>query len=154
MLERTNYSCVKKDSARDPPCRRPVLQEAHLKKKAAEKPHLRYGKRNRIRYWRRYVIRFGREETDCTGVVLNLSGTGLFISSTHIFRPGVHLLLDFIVEGSPYHLEGVVRWARQAPASLARQIPSGMGVELLSPPDAYLELVQKIETRSPRSFVR
>ncbi len=122
--------------------------------KAAEGTHPRFGKRNRIRYWRRYVVRFGREKTDCTGVVLNLSVTGVFISSTSIFRPGVHLLLDFVVEGNPYHLEGVVRWARQAPASLARQIPSGMGIELLSPPEAYIELVYKIESRSPRSYVR
>jgi hypothetical protein len=137
-----------------PPCRWQVLQEAYLTDKAEERTHPRFGKRNRIRYWRRYVVRFGREKTDCTGLVLNLSVAGLFVSSTSIYRPGVHLLLDFVVEGTAYHLEGVVRWARQAPASLARHIPSGMGIELLSPPMPYIELVQKIEARSPRTFVR
>jgi hypothetical protein len=99
-------------------------------------------------------VRFGREKTDRTGLILNLSYTGVFISSTHIFRPGNQLLLDFVVGGSPYHLEGVVRGARQAPASLVRQIPSGMGIEILSPPEAYIKLVDKIESRAPQSIVR
>jgi len=111
-------------------------------------------KRVRTRYRRRYVVRFGRETTTCTGMILNLSTTGLFLASTSIYRPGNQLLLDFRVDGIPYTLEGVVRWARQAPPRLVRQVPSGMGIEIISPPEAYLKLVTSLKSKCPESTVR
>jgi hypothetical protein len=111
-------------------------------------------KRYKTRYRRRYVVRFGREATTCTGMILNLSATGVFLASTSIFRPGNQILLDFRVEGIPYTLEGVVRWARQAPPSLVRQIPSGMGVEIIAPPDAYVKLVSTLKSVAPESQTR
>lgn len=113
----------------------------------------RADKRIRRRYRRRYVVRFGRETANCTGMILNLSTTGLFLASTSIYRPGNQLLLDFHVDGIPYTLEGVVRWARQAPPSLVRQVPSGMGIEIISPPESYLKLVMSLKNRSPESKV-
>ncbi len=110
--------------------------------------------RIRTRYRRRYIVRFGRETASCTGMILNLSTTGLFLASTSIYRPGNQLLLDFRVGGIPYTLEAVVRWARQAPPSLVRQVPSGMGIEIISPPEAYLKLVASLKARCPESKVR
>ncbi len=118
------------------------------------KKAIRADKRDRTRYKRRYIVRFGREATKSTGVILNLSKAGLFIAANNTFRPGNQLLLDFEVDGFSYFLEGVVRWARQAPPSLVRQIPSGMGVEVISPSEAYLKLVRDLESRSSESPVR
>lgn len=108
----------------------------------------RSGRRERLRFRRRYIVRFGREKPDTTGVILNLSTSGLFIAANSTFKPGNQLLFDFEVEGVEYNLEGVVRWARQAPPSLVRQIPSGMGIEILSAPDAYLNLVRSLRSRA------
>lgn len=122
-------------------------------RKSAKKA-IRADKRDRTRYKRRYIVRFGREIPNATGLILNLSKAGLFIASNNTFRPGNQLLLDFEVDGVSYFLEGVVRWARQAPPSLVRQIPSGMGVEVISPSEAFLKLVRCLQSRSPESPVR
>lgn len=114
----------------------------------------RANKRQRLRFKRRYIVRFGREKADTTGVILNLSRSGLFIAANSTFKPGNQLLLDFQVDGVDYNLEGVVRWARQAPPSLIRQIPSGMGIEILSPPESYLRLVGALQSRTPENKVR
>lgn len=127
--------------------------KARATQKSAKKK-IRADKRDRTRYKRRYIVRFGREAPNSTGVILNLSKAGLFIAANNTFRPGNQLLLDFEVEGISYFLEGVVRWARQAPPSLVRQIPSGMGVEVISPSQAFLKLVLALEARNPESAVR
>ena len=127
--------------------------KARATQKSAKKK-IRAEKRDRTRYKRRYIVRFGRERPNSTGVILNLSKAGLFIAANNTFRPGNQLLLDFEVDGISYFLEGVVRWARQAPPSLVRQIPSGMGVEVISPSQAFLKLVLALEARSPKSAVR
>lgn len=99
-------------------------------------------------------MRFGREMPEHTGVIMNMSDSGIFLASTHLYRPGVLVMVDFTVDDASYQLEGVVQWARNAPANLARQIPSGMGIRIASPTQAYLDLVQRLRLTSPESIVR
>ncbi len=99
-------------------------------------------------------MRFGREMPEHTGVIMNMSDSGIFLASTHLYRPGVLVMVDFMVDDQSYQLEGVVQWARNAPANLARQIPSGMGIRIASPTQAYLDLVKMLRLRSPESVVR
>jgi len=102
------------------------------------------------RHPRRIQVRFGTEGPDHKGAIENLSDSGLFLGSNHLFPPQTKIRIEFSIARSPGLLEGVVQWARQMPASIARVIPSGMGVRLTSASAAYRQLLRNMDQKFAR----
>ena len=102
------------------------------------------------RHPRRILVRFGPEGPDHKGAIENLSDSGLFLATNHVFPPRTRIRIEFSVNRSPGLLEGVVQWARQMPASVDRVIPSGMGVRLLSAPVTYQQLLHRMDEKFSR----
>lgn len=100
------------------------------------------------RYHKRVMVRFGDQGAlTCAGVIENVSVQGLYLASSRIFPPGTALAIEFHVEHKPHRMEGVVRWARRAPANLLRVTPSGMGIELTQAPEAFYYLLMTLESQ-------
>jgi len=100
------------------------------------------------RYQKRVMVRFGAQGTlGCAGVIENVSARGLYLTSSRIFPPGTALAIEFHLEHQPHRMEGIVRWARHAPANLIRVVPSGMGIELTQAPEAFYYLLMTLESQ-------
>jgi hypothetical protein len=102
------------------------------------------------RHPRRLLVRFGTEGPDQKGAIENLSDSGLFLATNHVFPPRTRIRIQFSFDRSPGLLEGVVQWARQMPASVARVIPSGMGIRLVSAPASYQQLLHRMDEKFSR----
>lgn len=107
------------------------------------------------RYAKRTTVRFGEGRLTCVGVVENLSLSGLFLTSTRVFVPGTKILIDFPLGNTTCRLEGMVRWARRGSATFMRVAPSGMGIEIISAPQAYQEMLLTIgaQRKNPHANV-
>jgi hypothetical protein len=104
------------------------------------------------RYTKRITVRFGESTITCVGVVENISLWGMFITSNRTYAPGTKLLIDLPVGSTICRIEGLVRWARKAPAHLMRVAPSGMGVAIVGAPAEYekMLLVLQEQRKGPR----
>ncbi len=107
------------------------------------------------RYPKRVTVRFGEEAVTCVGVVENISLAGMFITSNRTYAPGTKLLIDLPLGATICRIEGLVRWARKAPAHLMRVAPSGMGIEIVAAPDEYQKMLLTLQAqrRDPRATV-
>jgi hypothetical protein len=100
------------------------------------------------RYHKRVMVRFGAQGAlICSGVIENVSARGIYLTSTRIFPPGTALAIEFHADEKAHRMEGIVRWARRAPANLIRVTPSGMGIELTLAPEAFYSLLMTLETQ-------
>jgi hypothetical protein len=102
------------------------------------------------RHSRSFGVRFGADSPTFRGTIENLSESGLYLTSSHVFPPQTTLMIELSVDGAPVLIEGVVRWVRRAPRSAARTVPSGMGIRLVSAPAEYQALVLTIDQKRGR----
>jgi Tfp pilus assembly protein PilZ len=71
----------------------------------------------------------------------NLSESGMFVVTLATFEPGTGLRVLLDVDVPAIGLQGKVVWKRDA-MILGR--PAGIGVQLISPPGPYRELVTEL----------
>jgi len=80
-----------------------------------------------------------------SGIVLDLSSTGLFVQTSARPAPGTifHLMLE--ARGDTPALDLRVRVARQRRTEprLASLVPPGLGLQILDAPSAYFDLIEK-----------
>ncbi len=87
------------------------------------------------RIGRRFKVRFrpvGELKT-YSGYTVDLSQTGMFISTIRPLRPGTELDVEISVRQHSLHLDAVVVHARKVPPTWQRIYPSGMGMQFLEP---------------------
>lgn len=86
-------------------------------------------------------LRFDGRKT--TGIVLNVSTSGLFIQTSARPAPGTVVEVHFSARGSSPEMDLRTRVARQKRVEprLAQIEASGIGLQLLDAPEAYWQLV-------------
>lgn len=114
-------------------------------------------KRTSKRILSRVRVHFGPKTTEYLGFALNLSASGLYLSSTRIFPPPTALQIRLEPVGAaPIELRGHVRWGLHVPQKLVMVVRPGMGVLLDSPPQEYLDFFSKLmrQAKPPRTSPR
>lgn len=82
-----------------------------------------------------------------SGIVLDLSRSGLFVQTNAKPRPGSEVEIEFKVPGlkSALALRGRVARAKLVPPQLLSVAQGGLGLTFRSPPAAYLEFIENLE---------
>lgn len=103
---------------------------------------------------RRMPCRVHAEGRQHNGIVLDLSGSGLFIQTSAKLPPGVHVQIDLgLPEGEATMTVEVVR-RKQVPAQLLTVAHGGIGVRILSAPEAYYRFLQDVQERERQQAAR
>lgn len=90
-------------------------------------------KRGRDRTKRRLMVRFGLQAADRTAFTKNLSATGLFLQTNHVFAPGTTVQVQIHFPDRVVSHWARVAWAKKVPPQLAHVLECGMGVCFLEP---------------------
>lgn len=96
-----------------------------------------------VRARRRLSLRFrpvGSDNAPRVGFTEDFSQTGVFVQTTSPYGAGSLLEIEFDGQDGPITVRGKVMWAKRAPASLAQNKRSGMGIRLIAAPSVLLEL--------------
>lgn len=96
---------------------------------------------------RRITCRVHAEGRQHNGIVLDLSGSGLFIQTSAKLAPGVQVRIDLgLPDGEvPMNVEVVRR--KQVPAQLVTVAHGGVGVRILTAPESYYRFLQEVQER-------
>ena len=96
---------------------------------------------------RRITCRVHSEGRQHNGIVLDLSGSGLFIQTSAKLAPGVQVRIDLgLPDGEvPMNVEVVRR--KQVPAQLVTVAHGGVGVRILTAPESYYRFLQEVQER-------
>lgn len=80
-----------------------------------------------------------------SGLILNLSPSGIFVQTTQPAEPGTRVAIDFIdpEHSRPIELETAVVWRRRISPHMTGLNQSGMGLRLIDAPPEYRALVAK-----------
>jgi hypothetical protein len=99
---------------------------------------------------RRLTCRVGHEGQRFSGIVLDISPTGLFIQTTSPIPPGSTVVVELPRQGTAEAFEVRARVARRrrVPQRLASLMTAGIGLKVLDPPPAYAHLVQREDDAS------
>ena len=100
---------------------------------------IRKEKRGTGRTKRRLMVRFGQQTADRTAFTKNLSETGLFLQTNHVFPPGSTVQLQIHFPERVFSHWARVAWAKKVPPQLAHVLECGMGVCFLDPNADWLE---------------
>ena len=97
-----------------------------------------------LRKRRRFLVEFETAGIKHTGFTHDVSPSGLFVCSIRTPKPGtpVSLRLRSSRDDKDLKLRGITVRSFRAPASLARVMPTGFGVQFSEPPpEAYFSLL-------------
>jgi len=86
-------------------------------------------------------VRLLNGETESLGTVKNLSEKGMFISTELSFPIEQQLEILFFLKKMVLHLPGNIRSLNKS-----GEIYNGIGVELINPPQDYIEFVSSLRT--------
>lgn len=114
-------------------------------------------KRTSKRILSRVRVYFGPKAGEYLGFALNLSARGLYLSSTRVFPPPTALQMRLEPVGAtPIELRGHVRWGLHVPQKLVMIVRPGMGVQIDSPPQEYLDFFSQLmrQAKPPRTNPR
>jgi hypothetical protein len=91
------------------------------------------------RFTKRLEVTFSSGGLSYKGILSNLSANGLFIRTTRGFAPGTTVDIQIMMPGNKISsLKGIVRRTVKVPIS---PIKNGMGVELITRDEAYVNFV-------------
>jgi Tfp pilus assembly protein PilZ len=90
-------------------------------------------KRANNRAKRRMMVRYGASAADKTAFTKNVSETGMFLQTNHVFKPGstIHVQIQFPKD--TFSMWARVVWAKTVPQGLAHVLECGMGVCFIDP---------------------
>ncbi len=102
-------------------------------------------KRRQRRTRKRLTCELVNGEDRQTVLVRDLSPEGLFVQTRAKLDPNGRILLRFAAAADLPEIEVEARVARKRvmPPRLQSSVPSGVGVEVIDPPDAYYALVER-----------
>lgn len=98
--------------------------------------------RNTRRAKRRIMVRFGEGTPNRTAFTKNLSETGLFLQTNHVYKPGTVLSVEMQFPDRTFATWARVVWAKKVPPQLAHILECGMGVCFLEPSPEWLAFYQ------------
>ena len=100
------------------------------------------GKRRDERKFKRLEVRYGPEKPVHRALAIQISVSGAFLSASQpVFAAGSRIVVEFNIPGGAVAVAAVVRHARSLPPGLNIVGRSGMGVELIDPPDELREFL-------------
>jgi Tfp pilus assembly protein PilZ len=101
-------------------------------------------KRAAPRHKRRITCELRYDGRKASGIVLDLSASGLFVQTSARPEPGsiVHLLLEARGDSAALDLRVRVARQRRTEPRLAALVPPGLGLQILDAPNAYFELIE------------
>jgi hypothetical protein len=107
-------------------------------------PDRKYQRRDERKY-KRIFVRYGAEQPEHSATAMQLSPSGLFLSTNAaVYTKGSALVVEIKTPSQTCIVRGVVRHAYKVHPDLARFSRPGMGVELVDPPPVvkdYLALL-------------
>lgn len=85
------------------------------------------------------------------GLILNLSQRGLFVQTSMPAEPGTLLSIDVHdpIRGEEIPIQAAVVWRRRVPARMKGTNESGMGLRLVSRPDAWQQMMSGMLEPTP-----
>ena len=98
------------------------------------------------RHKRRITCELRYEGRKASGIVLDLSASGLFVQTSARPEPGSVLQLILEARGDAAALDLRVRVARQRRTEprLAALVPPGLGLQILDAPGGYFDLIEAL----------
>jgi len=98
------------------------------------------------RFTKRLEVRFGSGGLNFTGILSNLSESGLFIRTNRGFAPETLIDIELVMPGGKISfLKGLVKWTVKTPISTLK---NGMGIELIKKDPAYMDFVKSFTDRT------
>ncbi len=98
------------------------------------------------RFRKRLPCRIRVDESRYSGIVLNLSRTGLFVQTAAAAPPGGSIELELRGEAP---LQARVVWLRRVPQQLRSVSQGGIGVRIVGAPESYYHLLVEAAVGSP-----
>ena len=105
-------------------------------------------KRVTDRLKKRFMVRFGVEKAEKTAFTRNVSRSGLFLGTNHVFKPGSTIQVELTLDGRTFSMWARVMWAKKVPAQLAHVLPCGMGVRFIDPDREWLDFFDRLDNAS------
>jgi hypothetical protein len=90
------------------------------------------------------VLAEGRQHN---GIVLDFSASGLFIQTSARLSPGARVEIDLGLPDGTAHLQIEVVRRKQVPPQLLTVAHGGLGVRILTAPEAYYRFLQEVQER-------
>ena len=81
------------------------------------------------------------------GIVLDLSGSGLFIQTSAKLTPGTRIDIDLSLDADSARMHVEVVRRRQVPAQLLTVAQGGVGVRIISAPEGYYRFLQELQQK-------
>ena len=100
--------------------------------------------RDRDRARKRTMVRYGIDKADRTGFTKDLSSTGLFIKTNHVFKPGTTIQVELTFPDRTFSMWARVVWAKKVPPQLAHVLECGMGVCFVDPDPDWITFFQQL----------
>jgi Tfp pilus assembly protein PilZ len=88
----------------------------------------------------RVRVRFGIEKLDRSAFTMNVSQTGAFIRTNHVYPPGKTIKVEFNFPDRSVTVFAHVVWAKKVPPEMAHLLRCGMGVRFINPGVEWVEL--------------
>jgi hypothetical protein len=81
------------------------------------------------------------------GIVLDLSGSGLFIQTSAKLTPGTRIDIDLSLDANSARMQVEVVRRKQVPAQLLTVAQGGVGVRIISAPEPYYRFLQELQEK-------
>jgi Tfp pilus assembly protein PilZ len=94
-----------------------------------------------LRKMRALPVRFGAGPALFSAMTVNLSESGMFVNTLAPVDPGIAVRILVDVDIGALGLNGKVVWSRRR---VVMGRPVGMGVQLITPPQGYVDFVREI----------
>jgi hypothetical protein len=96
---------------------------------------------------RRMTCRVHVDGRQHNGIVLDLSGSGLFIQTSAKLAPGVRVDIELSLPDDTARMQIEVVRRKQVPAQLLTVAQGGIGVRIISAPEAYYRFLHELQQK-------
>ena len=96
-------------------------------------------KRGDGRAKKRVMVKFGVDQANRMAFTRNVSDTGVFLQTNHVFKPGTTIQVKIELDERTFNMWSRVVWAKKVPPQLAHVLQCGMGLCFIDPSPEWLE---------------
>ena len=108
------------------------------------------GKRPDPRFKKRVPCKLRRSQSSFSGLVLDVSRTGLFVQTSAAAKAGdeVEVMITRQNPAADFVVTTQVAWQRKVPAQLRSVVEGGLGLQIRYAPEPYYDLLAEAAERS------